>query len=159
MFISDDDQEKMEWLVKRIMEIQAAYGRFFPTLAIFMKNDMECMQLEKKLKHNEGIEAAGLNVVACLNGNVLGDKQSIRIFGVEYIKGLEFGAVFFWDLDSLSDSDDELFNKYMYVGLSRANLFLGVILNEAFSDDLSYLTPLFEEGGWDLKEQYSQISN
>lgn len=150
VYYSHDEEDKLEWLVQRILEIQRAYGRHFPTLAVFVENDNEAFRLRDLLLESDELEGAGLNVVACAQGQVLGDKRSIRIFSIDYIKGLEFGAAFFWNLDRLSSSNDELFNKYMYVGLSRANLFLGVILDDPFTDDLDYLRDLFEEGQWDL---------
>ena len=152
LFIGDDIDQKLKWLVERILEIQVIYGRNFPTVAIFVKDDSEVLRVHRYLEDNQDLESAGLNVVACLQGQILGDKQSIRIFSVEYIKGLEFGAVFFLDLDQLSNDSDELLNKYIYVGLSRANLFLGITLNHDFNENLVYLKPLFKTGSWKKSE-------
>lgn len=149
-FIHENEAERIDWLVKRLLEIQYLYDRNFPSVAVFVKNDEEVLRIQRKLNEYEEFEQCGLNIKACLNGEVLGNKQSIRIFSIEYIKGLEFGAVFFLDIDSIADNRDELLNKFIYVGLSRANLFLGVTLKNNFSDGLEYLAPLFKEGKWDL---------
>lgn len=157
IYIASSEVEiKLRWMVDRILEVQRAYGQNFPSLAIFVENDAKASELQKKLDDFYELEEVGLNVVACLQGKVLGDKRSVRIFSVEYIKGLEFAAVLFWDLDRLSGQSEELLNKYIYVGLSRANLFLGVTLEKDFSDDLAYLKEHFKEGGWDLGKQFGQ---
>jgi len=146
--ISENESVKLDWLVERIMEIQNLYGNTFPTVAIFVKDDTEVLRISKLLKQYDQLEGAGLDVSPCVQGQILGDKQNIRLFSVEYIKGLEFGAVFFLDLDDLPDNSDELMNKYIYVGLSRANLFLGVTMNIDFSEGLKYLEPMFNKGNW-----------
>lgn len=48
------------------------------------------------------------------------------IFEVEHIKGLEFEAVFFMNIDELSVTVPELFKRYIYVGATRAATFLGL---------------------------------
>lgn len=159
VFISDDSEEKIDWLVNRIMDIQKVYENRFPTVAIFVRNDSEVIRIANLLGDSEEFEESGIEVKACVQGQILGNKQDVRIFSVEYIKGLEFGAVFFLDLDSLSGKKDELINKYIYVGLSRANFFLGVTLSEKFSGCLEYLEPLFQEGNWNELGTGSVCSN
>ena len=38
------------------------------------------------------------------------------MFDIQYIKGLEFEAVFFVGVDQLAANQPELFDKYLYVG-------------------------------------------
>jgi hypothetical protein len=57
---------------------------------------------------------------------VVGQDNDIRVFAVEHIKGLEFEAVFFVDLDQLATQEPDLFEKRLYVGATRAAMFLGV---------------------------------
>lgn len=148
IFISDDSEEKIDWLVNRIMDIQKVYGSSFPTVAIFVRDDNEVDRIADLLIESEELEESGIEVQACVKGHILGNKQDVRIFSIEHIKGLEFGAVFFLDLDNLSGKKEELINKYIYVGLSRANFFLGVTLSDKFPGGLEYLEPLFKEGNW-----------
>lgn len=148
VMVDKDDLKKQMWLVERIVEIQKLYGTEFPSIAIFVKDDVEVVRLATALKEFDILEEIGVDVVPCVQGQILGNKQSVRIYSVEYIKGLEFGAVFFHNLDDLSLHDDTLTNKYIYVGLSRANLFLGVTMNEDFNDDLQFLSKHFGTGNW-----------
>lgn len=150
-FIGNDQDSKIDWLVNRILEINSLYSGAFPTVAIFVKNDTEASNLEKLLEEREELEDASIEVTACVKGKILGDKQNVRIFSVEYIKGLEFGAVFFMDLDKMEHSNQDLLNKYLYVGLSRANLFLGVTFEEDWPEEMAYLQPHFKSSTWKSK--------
>ena len=51
-------------------------------------------------------------------------------------------------IDKISDQSDELMNKYLYVGLSRANLFLAVTIEDEFPEHLEYLSSKFKQGNW-----------
>jgi len=148
VFIGDDEEEKLSWVVARIMEIHHLYGTSFPTVAIFVKNDTEVLRISNLLKDYSELEEVGIGVSACVQGQILGNQEHIRVFSIEYIKGLEFGAVFFLDLDQLSDGEQELINKFIYVGLSRANLFSGVTFMDDYPESISYLEPIFKEGNW-----------
>ncbi len=165
VFVEKNEEEKYQWLVQRIVEIQKLYGTEFPSVAIFVKDDLEVVKLSNSLQVYDILEEIGVDVVPCVQGKILGSKQSVRIYSIEYIKGLEFGAVFFHNLDDLSLHDDTLTNKYIYVGLSRANLFLGVTMNEDFSNDLQFLSSHFEVGNWkelgddNLAERYPSIQS
>jgi DNA helicase IV len=50
----------------------------------------------------------------------------VRIFDVQHIKGLEFEAVFFIGVDELAARHPNLFDKYLYVGATRAATYLGI---------------------------------
>lgn len=70
-----------------------------------------------------------LNVVACYKGQFAGQENDIRVFDIRYIKGLEFEAVFFIGIDKLASEKPELFDKYLYVGATRAATYLGLTCN------------------------------
>jgi hypothetical protein len=148
IFKGENEEEKLNWLVERIIEIQHLYGSSFPTLAIFVKDDLEVLRIANLLNEYDQLEEVGLEVAPCVQGQILGDKQKIRVYSIEFIKGLEFGAVFFLDIDNLSGKSEDLINKYLYVGLSRANLFLGVTIENDFPEDLEYLSTKFKQGDW-----------
>jgi DNA helicase IV len=57
---------------------------------------------------------------------IKGQESDVRIFEIEHIKGLEFEAVFFMDVDELRQNQPELFERYIYVGATRAATFLGL---------------------------------
>lgn len=147
-YIGDDDDHKLGWVVDRIIEIHNLYGTSFPTVALFVKNDTEVLRIANLLKNYSVLEESGIGISACVQGQILGNQEHIRVFSIEYIKGLEFGAVFFLDLDQLSDGEQEMINKFIYVGLSRANLFLGVTFTDGYPESISYLEPIFKEGNW-----------
>ena len=69
-----------------------------------------------------------------------------RIFPVEYIKGLEFEAVFYVGLDRMDDVHKDLLDKYVYVGLSRARSFLGVSYEKRFPQRLAAIEEYFVHG-------------
>ncbi len=50
----------------------------------------------------------------------------MRVFDIQHIKGLEFEAVFFIGVDQLAELHPALFDKYLYVGTTRAATYLGV---------------------------------
>jgi UvrD-like helicase C-terminal domain len=45
---------------------------------------------------------------------------------VQHIKGLEFEGVFFVGVDGLAERMPNLFDKYLYVGATRAAFYLGL---------------------------------
>jgi hypothetical protein len=53
------------------------------------------------------------------------------VFDVQHIKGLEFEAVFFVGVDQLAQRYPDLFEKYLYVGATRAAMFLGMTSSTA----------------------------
>ena len=59
--------------------------------------------------------------------NTLEGEKTIRIFPIDQVKGMEFEAVFFYDIDDIEETS--LINKYLYVGLSRASMYLAVTSN------------------------------
>jgi DNA helicase IV len=50
----------------------------------------------------------------------------VRVFDVQHIKGLEFEAVLFVGLERLAQRYPDLFEKYLYVGATRAAMFFGM---------------------------------
>lgn len=61
------------------------------------------------------------------DGNLAGQDNDVRVFDVQHIKGLEFEAVFFVGLDQLAAQRPQLFDKFLYVGATRAAMFLGLV--------------------------------
>lgn len=152
MFISDDENEKLNWIAERIIEIHNAYiGSIdsIPSIAVFLPEESLLENFARKLGDLDALADVGIRVKACRDGEVLGDKNTVRVFSIDKIKGLEFETVFFHNLDSLQDKHlpDELLLKYLYVGLSRATFYLGLTLNNKFSDNLNFLESNFDKSG------------
>ncbi len=149
-FFSEDEDEKIDWIASRIREIYIAHGRMIPSIAIFLFNNHETFT--KKLNNHNAILDDGLNVVYCRDGQVLGDKNSVRVFPIEYIKGLEFEAAFFHNIDEFQNQniDDDLLIRYMYVGLSRATFYLGVTGVEGLPQGLAGSGSHFNSDDWKI---------
>jgi len=112
-----------EWLCIRIREIERSLGQL-PTVAVLVSSEKKVQPLTNSL--NDLLEEVNLNAVACVEGKSLGNESSVRVFDIQHIKGLEFEAVFFIDVDQLANEFPELFDRYLYVGSTRAATYLGV---------------------------------
>lgn len=147
ILVSDDEEEKLDWIAERIIEIYKAYGDSIPSIAIFLPNENQLEGFANKLGNLDTLSDVGILVKACRNGEVLGDKNTVRIFSIDKIKGLEFEAVFFHNLDELQNQNlsNDLLLKYLYVGLSRATFYLGLTVSEDLESDLSFLSESFEK--------------
>ncbi|MEO3473378.1 ATP-binding domain-containing protein [Roseomonas sp. CAU 1739] len=116
------------WLAARIDEIQSACFPL-PTVAVLAPNEDMVKPLADAL--SEVLEERNLRAVPCPEGKFVGEERDIRVFDVRHIKGLEFEAVFFVGLDRLVQEEPELFDKYLYVGATRAATYLGVTVDGA----------------------------
>ena len=115
--------ELVKWLSARITEIESFSGQL-PSIAVLV-NEPEMLA---PLAEGISTALAGHNIraVACPDGQVMGQENDVRVFEVEHIKGLEFEAVFFVDVDKLEELEPALFDKYLYVGATRAATYLGI---------------------------------
>lgn len=149
LLTSEDEEEKLNWISERIIEIYKVYGDPIPSIAIFLPDESLLESFASKLGSVDTLADVGILVKACRNGEVLGDKNTVRIFSIDKIKGLEFETVFFHNLDSLLDKNlpDDLLLKYLYVGLSRATFYLGLTLNNEFPHNLKFLENDFDQSG------------
>lgn len=138
-------EERAFWLTQRVREISRDIGRM-PTIAVFVDGDARIQPLRAALEpmladHN-------IDVVACHGGQALGDDGSVRIFDVAHIKGLEFEAVFFLDLDKYAETQSALLDKYLYVGVTRAATYLGISCEGALPQMLEPLRGYFATTDW-----------
>lgn len=113
----------VQWVAARIFEIEDFTGKL-PSIAVLVNNGEQLPDLANQL--DQVLGARNIKAVACPGGQVMGRDNDVRVFEVEHIKGLEFEAVFFIDIDSLQASEPELFEKYLYVGATRAATYLGM---------------------------------
>ena len=111
------------WLAQRIIEIEE-FSKALPSIAILVNNEADVGPLADSLQ--AALAAQNLSVVACYEGRSVGEENDIRVFDVQHIKGLEFEAVFFLAVDELATLHPELFDKYLYVGATRAATYLGL---------------------------------
>lgn len=118
-----DPHVRIGWLANRILEIERQLDQL-PSTAIFVNSEDDVAHLSQHL--GEILADHNIQVVACPQGKVMGQDNDVRVFDVQYIKGLEFEAVFFLSVDRLAEIHPSLFDKYLYVGTTRAATYLGI---------------------------------
>lgn len=136
-----DNERTVTWLAKRIIEIESFVGQL-PSIAVLVNSENEVSPIAKSL--GEALEDHNISVQACPDGQVRGRENAVRVFNVEHIKGLEFEAVFFLGIDRLAENQPDLFDKYLYVGATRAATYLGLTCEGDLPPSLTALEKLFE---------------
>jgi len=134
-----------QWVAQRVREIDCMIDKM-PSTAVFVNSGAEVGPIAKLL--DELLEVYNLRAVPCYDGLVLGQNGDIRVFDIQYIKGLEFEAVFFMSVDRLAEMHPELFDKYLYVGATRAATYLGITCERTLPARLSPIRCKFVDG-WD----------
>ncbi|MBB5456762.1 ATP-binding domain-containing protein [Paraburkholderia sp. Cpub6] len=121
-YASIDDS--VVWLAAGIRWIDRYLDGRLPSTAIFVNSEADVEPIAHAL--NEALADQNIQVVACREGQAVGQESNVRVFDVQHIKGLEFEAAFFVGIDQLAASRPELFDKFLYVGATRAAQYLGV---------------------------------
>lgn len=119
---SSDIDDKAEWIAERIIEVYRNYGEF-PTIAIFTKDKETGERLKEALDDCDNLASNGMKIRVC-SEEALADPTIIRIFPISEVKGMEFEVAFFYDIDDLDSTS--IVNRYLYVGISRAAMYLAV---------------------------------
>ena len=130
----------IRWLADRVLEIERFVGQL-PSTAIFVNSEDDVPRLAGEL--NDALAEHNVQVIACHEGQSVGHESNVRVFDVQHIKGLEFEAVFFVGIDKLAAQQPELFDKYLYVGTTRAATYLGVTCEKTLPETIEALRPLF----------------
>lgn len=135
-------EELAQWLADRIGEIER-FTRSLPSIAVLVNSEAEIDPITKTL--DDALSGLNLRAVACPGGKVVGQENDVRVFSIEHIKGLEFEAVFFLGIDRLADAAGDLFEKYLYVGATRAATYLGITTEgPVLPEKIAGLEPLFK---------------
>src|SRR5690606_26993567 len=111
------------WLAERSRRVEQL-TQPLPSTAIFVNSEEEVGPLADAL--NAALAEDNIPVVACREGQTVGQESNVRVFDIQHIKGLEFEAVFFVGIDQLANQTPALFDKYLYVGATRAATYLGL---------------------------------
>lgn len=135
-----EQDEVVDWLAQRIREIEQFLEQM-PSIAIFVESEAEVQPLADAL--NAALAAENAQVVACPKGQVMGQDNDVRVFDVQHIKGLEFEAVFFVGVDRLATIHPDLFDKYLYVGTTRAATYLGWTCDSVMPKKIESLRSMF----------------
>lgn len=128
------------WLADRIREIERFVGQL-PSTAIFVNTEDDVAPAAEAL--NTALAEHNIQVIACREGQTVGQESSVRVFDIQHIKGLEFEAVFFVSIDQLATLHPALFDKYLYVGTTRAATYLGVTCQGSLPSAIESLRPHF----------------
>ena len=138
----NSQEELCEWLRSRIIEVERSLAKL-PSIAVLVNDESYVHGLSTCL--NEALSDKNIQAVACPMGKVMGQDNDVRVFDIQHIKGLEFEAVFFIDIDELSGENDDLFDKYLYVGATRAATYLGIACKNGLPEKLAPLYAEFSE--------------
>lgn len=140
-------EDEVQWLVQRIGEIYRACGERLPSIALLTADEGSIRPLARRLREPL-LGRFGIDVQECPQGQVLGTQAKVRVFSVEYIKGLEFESVFFVGIDRMALISPTLVDRFLYVGLTRARSFLGVTYFDEFPSSLSHAIDCFGGSSW-----------
>lgn len=122
-FISDDEDEKAEWIAKRIIEVYKTYDESMPSVAIFVGDDVNISNLVELINDQDYLN--GIQIYDCSENRTAPNTKSVRVFRISEVKGMEFEVVFFYDIDTaLSGCSSDIMRRYLYVGASRATTHL-----------------------------------
>ncbi|HDS9359367.1 TPA: ATP-binding domain-containing protein [Enterobacter chengduensis] len=130
----------VDWLADRIREIERFVGQL-PSTAIFVNTEGDVAPVAEAL--NTALAEHNIQVIACREGQAVGQESNVRVFDIQHIKGLEFEAVFFVSIDQLATLHPALFDKYLYVGTTRAATYLGVTCQGSLPSAIESLRPHF----------------
>ncbi|HEN3378316.1 TPA: ATP-binding domain-containing protein [Yersinia enterocolitica] len=135
-----DQKICITWLAGRIREIEHFVGQL-PSIAIFVNEESDVEPLATAL--NTTLAEYNIPVVACHEGQTVSLESNVRVFDIRHIKGLEFEAVFFVSVDKLAIQQPTLFDKYLYVGATRAATYLGMTCEGVLPQTIEVLRPHF----------------
>lgn len=128
------------WLAGRIGEIEKSL-RELPSIAVLVNDEDAVGAIAAAF--GDALTDQNIRVIPCHNGQVRGRDDAVRVFNVQYIKGLEFEAVFFVGIDRLAEIHPDLFDKYLYVGATRAATYLGLTCERSLPINMAGLEELF----------------
>lgn len=125
LLLSASGPQLADWIVARVREIeQMVSPARLPSIAVLVNSESEVMPLADAI--DKALKQFNIRCVGCKDGAVKGQDSDVRVFDIKHIKGLEFEAVFFVNVDELAARSQDLFEKYLYVGTTRAAVYLGL---------------------------------
>jgi superfamily I DNA/RNA helicase len=129
LLISDDEEEKAVWISQRIVDIYETYESL-PSVAIFVGDKVEISEFIERIDDLEMLN--GVEIVDCSGGKKLDSKEVVRVFRLSEVKGMEFEAVFFYDIDkAIEGHSAKIMRRHLYVGVSRATSHLAATMTSA----------------------------
>lgn len=146
ILVSDDEWEKARWISERIRDILDMYNEL-PSIAIFVGDKVDISEFIERINDLDLIN--GIDIVDCSGDKQLQNKEMIRVFRLSEVKGMEFEAAFFYDIDSaLINHSEKMMRRYLYVGISRATSHLAATINKEKESISKYFDG--DSQSWDL---------
>ncbi|MDO8069250.1 ATP-binding domain-containing protein [Janthinobacterium sp. SUN206] len=136
------EDEAAAWVAQRIAEVERAVKKM-PTIAVLVNKEDDVKPMAERLTGY--LETVNLKAVACEEGKALGEGTDVRVFSVQHIKGLEFEAVFFVGIDRCAEQNPKLFDRYLYVGATRAATYLGMVCYHGLPLKMKSLADSFDK--------------
>ncbi len=133
-------EQAVTWIADCIRAIERFVGSL-PSIAVFVNGEDEVEPTARRL--GSALLSDNIAVTACRGGETIGHEGNVRVFSAHHIKGLEFEAVFFISIDSLAASEPSLFDKYLYVGATRAATYFGMTCEDVLPARLEGLRKAF----------------
>lgn len=128
-YISDDQSKKIKWIAKRICEINRRYDYNLPAVAILVGDEVNVDDMVEEMQELDNLN--GFSILDCTKGTISKEMKCIRIFRLSEVKGMEFEAVFFYDIDAaLTGQSHKMMKRYLYVGVSRATSHLAATFTQ-----------------------------
>ena len=144
---SSSPEDEANWIAERIVEFYRICGERLRSIAVLVTDESEVIPMARRLK-TLLYENFGDSVEDCPQGRILGTQAKVRVFSVQFIKGLEFEAVFFAGVDRMALTSPSLVDKFLYVGLTRARSFLAITHMGNFPIQLRHVAELFKTSTW-----------
>lgn len=129
-------QELIDWIAKRIEEIERILD-VIPSIAILVPSEDFVGPVASELE--KALVESSIRVQACYGGQAIGNENAVRVFDIKHIKGLEFETAFFVSIDRLEKQYPDLLAQYLYVGTTRAAMFLGMTYENSLPDIVAQL--------------------
>lgn len=144
-YVSMSEEKKIDWLAQHIGKVFDVFsgGDSLPSVAVFINEDEDASAFVEALRNSEWLE--NYDIEDCTN-NKQGRPDTVRVFHLSKVKGLEFEAAFFHNIDGIQMTDEKLLRRHLYVGISRAVSHLGATFSNSGSDLLKYFKT--GEGDW-----------
>jgi len=115
-FISDDEDEKLEWMANRIVEVYKARNGEMPSVAIFIGDKENIDDFVENITDKEVLDG-----IKIFNGATTTVKKCVRVYHLSEVKGMEFEVAFFHNIDkAIAQDNSGLMKRHLYVGISRA---------------------------------------
>lgn len=133
------------WVGERVLEIERTLGEV-PAIAVFVRSDADVLPFAEAL--GSCLDGHHIMVRACPGGRDVGHDNELRVFAAEYIKGLEFEAVFFAGIDRVAEALPDLFAQILYVGATRATRYLALTCERGLPPLLDPVRDHFTSEHW-----------